>query len=71
MKIKEMLYQNRRDFKAIFECEHCGETEKRTGYDDAFFHNQVIPDMTCKACGKKAPEDYKPQPTKYEEWETV
>lgn len=37
MKIKEFLSQNRRDFRAIFECEHCGrilntKKEKDRGY---------------------------------------
>ena len=25
MRIKEKTYQHRRDFKAIFVCEHCGQ----------------------------------------------
>lgn len=29
MKIKKILNQMRRDFTAIFECEHCGFEEKR------------------------------------------
>lgn len=28
MKIKKILSQNRRDFRAIYECEHCGNIEK-------------------------------------------
>ena len=39
MKIKEIIYQHRRDFEAIYECEHCGNTVKEGGYDDANFHN--------------------------------
>jgi len=71
MRIREILWQNRRDFKAIYECEHCGFTFGGMGYDDAMFHNQVIPDMTCRECGKKAPESYEPRQTKYAEWEVV
>ena len=71
MKIKEMLSQNRRDFSAIFECEHCGATEKRTGYDDTFYHSYVIPDLRCPKCGLQASEDYEPRATKYADWEEV
>ena len=65
MKIKKILSQNRRDFTAIYECEHCGYTRKGSGYDDANFHQNVIPDMECKKCGKKASEDYRALTTKY------
>ena len=53
MRIKTRLSQHRRDFWAIYECEHCGhETGKQPGYDDAFFHESVIPAMACLECGK-------------------
>ena len=71
MRIKEILHQNRRDFTAIFECEHCGETENPRGYDDAYFHQAVIPEIKCPKCGSKAPKDYIPRATKYEDWEVV
>lgn len=70
MKIKKFTYQNRRDFKAIFECEGCGTTEHSWGYDDSYFHEQVIPRMVCKNCGKTSAEcgaDYRPFATKYPE----
>ena len=67
MKIKEIVSQNRRDFEAIYECEHCGDTYKRGGYDDAYFHNNVIPKMKCMKCGKTADENYRPLTTKYPE----
>jgi len=67
MRIKEIKSQHRRDFKAIFECEHCGATEEKGGYDDAYYHNEVIPNMECKECGKKSPKDYIPNATKYPE----
>ena len=67
MKIKEILSQNRRDFQAIYECEHCGNTVKESGYDDTNFHNNVIPKMICKKCGKIAGENYRPLTTKYPE----
>jgi ribosomal protein L37AE/L43A len=65
MKIKRMLNQHRRDFTAVFVCESCGIEEQKRGYDDTYFHNNVIPKMTCKSCGKTATEDYTPQKTKY------
>lgn len=67
MRIKEILHQYRRDFKAIYECEHCGFTKEGSGYDDANFHNNVIPNMECPKCGKKAAENYRPLATKYPE----
>ena len=65
MKIKEIVYQNRRDFTAIYECEHCGHEVKGSGYDDRNFHENVIPSMRCPKCGKTAPESYRPLATKY------
>ena len=67
MRIKKIIDQNRRDFHAIYECEHCGHTHEGYGYDDAHFHNHVIPDMVCPVCGKKAGDDYRPLTTKYPE----
>lgn len=67
MRIKEIISQHRRDFTAIYECEHCGETRKAGGYDDAHFHERVIPTMECKSCGKKASDTYRPLATKYPE----
>jgi ribosomal protein L37AE/L43A len=65
MRIKEIISQSRRDFTAIYECEHCGETEKGSGYDDSYFHKEVIPEKVCKKCGKKADENYRALATKY------
>jgi len=67
MKIKEIISQNRRDFKAIYICEHCNHEEEKRGYDDLHFHTEVIPEMECEKCGKKADEDYIPLTTKYPE----
>jgi hypothetical protein len=52
MKIAEMLYQSRRDFRAIYECEGCGNRVEDRGYDDRNFHDNVIPLTKCKKCGK-------------------
>lgn len=55
MRIKEITSQTRRDFTAIFECEHCGCSYSASGYDDAHFHNTVVPGIPCPACNKTAP----------------
>ena len=65
MNIKRIKSQDRRDFWAIYVCEHCGTEEDSYGYDDDNFHRNVIPKMECKTCGKAAPEDYRPMGTKY------
>ena len=66
MHIKQIIWQNRRDFKADYECEHCGYIEKgKWGYDDSNFHQNVIPKMKCPRCGKTADDSYRPLTTKY------
>jgi len=53
MRIVEKLSQHRFDFTAIIECEHCGDRRTlRSGYDDANYHERVIPAMTCALCKK-------------------
>jgi primosomal protein N' len=72
MKIKQINTQHRRDFWADMECEHCGHVVKNvSGYDDAYFHKEVIPNMKCKKCGKIADEHYRPLTTKYPEDQIV
>jgi len=72
MKIKKINSQSRRDFWADMECEHCGNIEKGvSGYDDAFFHSNVIPKMKCKKCDKTSGDDYRPLTTKYPENQIV
>ena len=58
MKIKKIFSQSRRDFTAIYECEHCGHEKEGSGYDDSYFHQNVIPKIQCSRCGKTAPEAY-------------
>lgn len=67
MKIKEITSQHRRDFKAIYVCEHCEDESEGHGYDDRNFHENVIPLMTCHACGKGSSPDYKARATKHPE----
>lgn len=51
MKIKKITSQYRRDFSAVMECESCGsEAHINTGYDDRFYHDNVIPNMECPTC---------------------
>ena len=67
MKIKTILNQHRRDFEAIYACEHCENEQKGSGYDDSYFHKHVIPGIVCNKCGEKAPDNYRPLTTKYPE----
>ena len=71
MKIKKILSRSRRDFTAIYKCEHCGNEEKKYGYDDSYFHQNVIPNLKCSKCNLKAPKDYKPLATKYPDGQVV
>ena len=58
MKIKEIAYSSRNDFKAIFECPLCHATYEAWGYSDANFYNNVMPNAICRECGKnEAGED--------------
>ena len=65
MKIKEIISQSRRDFIAVYQCEHCDFEIERSGYDDAYFHQNVIPNMECEHCDLKSGENYRPLTTKY------
>lgn len=67
MRIKEIKSQYRRDFTAIYVCEHCGHECEGEGYDDNYFHTEVIPNMVCDKCGKKASDNYRPLTTKYQD----
>lgn len=71
MRIKEILNQHRRDFTAIYECEHCGHEYKSSGYDDSYFHNEVIPKMKCPICDKLSKDTYRPLTTKYDDSQIV
>lgn len=67
MRIKKILHQHRRDFRAVYECEYCGHEVEDSGYDDEYFHTKVIPEKLCPVCGKMADADYRPLTTKYPE----
>ena len=70
MKVQRIISRNRRDFRAIYECEHCGDSYEGSGYDDDYFHCTVIPNRECSQCGKKA-KDHRPLRTKYAAHEVV
>ena len=71
VKIQKITDQIRRDFTAIYECEHCGHTYKGTGYDDSYFHQTVIPAKKCPKCGKTADESYRALATKYPDGQEI
>lgn len=71
MHIDRYLSRNRRDFTAMYRCEHCNAVSEAIGYDDSYFHAVVIPNMECDSCGKAASDDYKQQQTRYAEGEVV
>lgn len=71
MRIREILSQNRRDFHAVYECEHCGHSYEGSGYDDRNFHENVVPNRKCPECGLKASDNYRPLKTRYPEEMTV
>lgn len=66
-----MISQHRRDFSAIMECEFCGHTTKdNSGYDDSYYHENVIPNMKCNSCSHSTISGggkIEPQATKYPE----
>lgn len=72
MKIMQINNQSRRDFRADYECESCGNIERnKSGYDDRNFHDNVIPNMKCEKCGKSRNElgiQEEKTKTKYPEW---
>ncbi len=67
MKIEKIISQHRRDFTAIFTCEHCSHSYEGSGYDDRNYHQYVLPEMECGSCGKTSDKSYKPRGTKYPE----
>jgi hypothetical protein len=71
MKIKEIKSQSRRDFTAVYGCEHCGAVTTGCGYDDKNFHNNVIPNMKCADCGKISTENYRHLAPKYSEHDVI
>lgn len=71
MRIKKIISQSRRDFAAIYECEHCEKTIEGSGYDDTNFHRNAVPKMKCESCGKNADDTYRPLETMYHDSEVI
>jgi len=71
MRIKTIVSQHRRDFTAVYLCEHCGHTHESSGYDDTYFHETVVPKMKCPTCDKTAHKTYRPLATKYPDGKVV
>ena len=56
MRILKIVSRYRNEFYALFECEQCGQQDRRSGYDDENFHQNVIPKIECSKCGAVAPK---------------
>ena len=71
MKITKMISQNRRDFSAEYTCEGCDHKQiDNSGYDDKYYHENVIPNIQCKNCKESTitlGRPIEPQATKYPE----
>lgn len=69
MKITKMISQHRRDFTAEYTCEGCGNKDIcNSGYDDNYYHENVIPNKKCTKCGESTitlGKPIEPQATKY------
>lgn len=53
MRIKNITFQLRNDFRAVLECEHCASTQElKSGYNDAYYHDKVLPTIKCNKCRK-------------------
>ena len=63
MIIKKITDRSRRDFTAIYECQFCGHTFEGSGYDDAYFHQHVVPDKVCEKCGISTNSEPQEKPT--------
>lgn len=57
MYLKRKVNQHRRDFTGVYACEHCRHEQVSRGYDDQYFHQNVIPRMECAECGGTADSD--------------
>lgn len=53
MKITNIISQHRRDFTFEATCEGCGHVQiNDSGYDDANYYDNVVPNQKCKKCGE-------------------
>ena len=56
MQIKKITTQIRNDIYGVLKCEHYGHEVQFTGYDDEYWHNNVLPAKECPECKKKSNE---------------
>lgn len=53
MELIKITNQSRRDFDGILKCQFCGHEEVLNGgYDDNYYHTEVIPSFVCPQCNK-------------------
>lgn len=51
MKINKVTYRSGNDFRAEYECEHCGDKFEAWGYSDSNYYDNVMPNAICDKCG--------------------
>jgi rubrerythrin len=74
MKLIKISNRSRRDFTGEYECESCGHKHTGYGYDDRYFHHDVIPNMKCPRCGQSTVSlglEPMPHATKYPDWMVI
>ena len=74
MILQEKKSQIRRDFTGVYKCQKCGNIQEGGGYDDDYYHNNVIPKMKCNKCGESTNSlglENQRMATKYAEHEVV
>lgn len=53
MRLTKVTERYGNDFWGEIECEFCQHKAKLdSGYEDAYYHAEVIPSMVCRSCGK-------------------
>jgi len=69
VRLIKKVWQSRRDFTGLYECEGCGYIQEyKYCYDDRNFHDNVMPRRKCPKCGKSTLDlgiDIEHVPTKY------
>ena len=57
MQIKKITTQIRNDIYGVLKCEHCGIEVQFTGYDDDYWHENVLPSKLCPQCNKTGKDE--------------
>lgn len=75
MKVLKVYNQNRRDCVVDLECQSCGHKETiTTGYDDANYWENVVPNFKCGKCDESTNDLNLPvenRETKYREGQQI